>query len=120
MHRVGGLVVAFTPQAVQRHADKRRQREARGFDEPFGGLHYRLGSDARSRDLRHGIQQQAARGVGQATAVELTAPGLEAVAQVVHHTSMRGIGQRFAAELLQPVEDQSLGGGFWRQCGVSR
>jgi hypothetical protein len=124
MHGVGGLVRAIAAQAREGVADERSEVEARGFEHVLGFLHHLLAAHAGAADLRDGIEQQAARGVGQARMVEGERPLLVTVPQVVTHAGHDLGRERFDAELLEHFEqhafDRLFGAKAFMQCRIGR
>ena len=115
---VGGLLGAIAAQPGQGMADRRCQRRARRLEQVLGLLEDRVAGDAGAADLRHGIDEQAARGVGEAGVVVAERPRVVAMAQVAPRAGHGRRHQRFDAVLLEQVEDRALDRVGRRERGV--
>ena len=100
--------MALPAQAREVIAELRHDGHARGLDQVFGRLDHRLRAHARAAHLRHGVEQEALRGLGQAAVMKGERPLHVAVPQIACEPRHVLARERLDAKLLELPEQQAL------------
>ena len=99
--------MALPAQAREVIAELRHDGHARGLDQVFGRLDHRLRAHARAADLRHGVEQEALRRLGQAAVMKGERPLHVAVPQIACEPRHVLARERLDAKLLELPEQQA-------------
>ncbi len=102
------LVVPAAAQPSERHADFRHDRRARRFDQVFRFLEHGPAGQPRPRDLRDRVDQDSDMRIGLPRPVKRARPGFETMTQVQQDATQRGRRERFAAQLLEHLEQHAF------------